>query len=135
MRGSAILRTTTSPLRSGSLSVTTISKSETPWPRIDLSVDSSRVGRRYVAMQNDTHGFGSPVDIDSATSEPSARPVRDVAIQVALVERPRRLLQHELRMTFGELCGRGRRVVPCPRRFATRDVMEILHAAVGRDDV
>ncbi len=68
-------------------------------------------------------------------SEVRAGPVGDVVLKCALVERPVRLLKHELRMITRELRRCARRVVVLPVGCTARDVVEVAHHAVGGDDV
>ena len=59
----------------------------------------------------------------------------DVFGELAFVERPRWLFEHKLLVSVCKFGGCSGRVIPFPVGLPTRHVMEIFHAAIGRDNV
>ena len=55
----------------------------------------------------------------------------DVVLQLALIERPGRLLNHEFRVLRGKVACRKSRVVGGPAWRAARQVRQVIHDAVS----
>jgi hypothetical protein len=72
--------------------------------------------------------------VDEAAQVPVRR-VRDIPAQLALVEAPRRLFDHELAVPREKVLDRGDRIVLRPVLVTPRRVGDLHHDAVHRDDV
>jgi hypothetical protein len=65
----------------------------------------------------------------------SARPVGNVVLELALIERPRRLFQDKFGVRSSELFSGSGWIVGAPLWFSAGHVMQLTHDAVGGYDV